>query len=74
MRFAIASLADSGQSTSDELPVDRSLLDLVAPLGEPTVVRYPFSHIAEPATFTLNCRARLNADTGALTIPEPAVA
>ena len=47
--------------------------DLVAPLGIPTVTGFPFGHIPNSLTIPLGCMAELNADSGTLSILEPAV-
>lgn len=42
------------------------------PLGKPTILGYPFGHVAQPLTLPLGVLARLDADARTLTILEPA--
>ncbi len=45
---------------------------LIAPLGKPTIVGFPFGHETDPLTLPLGVRASLNADARTLTLLEPA--
>jgi muramoyltetrapeptide carboxypeptidase len=48
--------------------------DIIAPLGIPAIVGFPFGHERNPLTIPLGVRARLDADAATLEILEPAVA
>jgi muramoyltetrapeptide carboxypeptidase len=47
--------------------------DLIAPLGKPAIYAFPFGHEPDPITFPLGCMAELDADSGTVTVLEPAV-
>lgn len=55
------------------IALDALWQDLIAPLGKPTIVGFPFGHVPNPLTLPLGCLAELDADAGALTLLEPAV-
>lgn len=46
--------------------------DLLAPLGKPTIIGFPFGHEPNPLTLPLGVSARLDADARTLTLLEPA--
>jgi muramoyltetrapeptide carboxypeptidase len=47
--------------------------DILEPFGKPTVIGFPFGHVAENYALPLGCRARLDAGAGSLTIVEAPV-
>jgi len=63
---------DKQEKETPAIPLDTVWQDLIAPLGRPTIVGFPFGHQPNPLTLPLGCLAELDADAGALTILEPA--
>ena len=55
------------------ITLDRLWRDLIAPLGKPAMVGFPFGHEPNPLTLPLGTLAKLDADAGTLTLLEPAV-
>jgi muramoyltetrapeptide carboxypeptidase len=49
------------------------LRELLAPLGRPTLVGYPFGHVPGPITLPLGTGVELDADEGVLRVLDPAV-
>lgn len=47
--------------------------DHILPLGKPAIAGFPFGHEPNPLTLPLGCLAELDADSGTLSILEPAV-
>jgi muramoyltetrapeptide carboxypeptidase len=47
--------------------------DVLAPLGVPTIINFPFGHEPNPLTLPLGVHARLDADARTLTLLEPAL-
>jgi muramoyltetrapeptide carboxypeptidase len=55
------------------LPFETVLRQLLAPLGRPTLVGYPFGHVPHPITMPLGTRVALDAEQRLVTVLEPAV-
>ncbi len=64
----------SGADDSRTLPLSQIWADAVVPFGKPAVLGFPFGHVTPNYALPLGVRARLDADTGMLTLLEPAVA
>lgn len=58
---------------SETLTIEEIWQDIIAPLGKPTIVGFPFGHVVNPLTVPLGVYARLDATAGTLTLLEPAV-
>jgi muramoyltetrapeptide carboxypeptidase len=61
------------EEQSAYLPFETVLRHHLAPLGRPTLVGYPFGHVAHPITMPLGTRVELDADERMLRVLEPAV-
>jgi len=57
-----------------EITPDDLWQELLAPLGRPAIVGFPFGHEPDPFTLPLGCLARLDAGRAVLEVLEPAVA
>jgi muramoyltetrapeptide carboxypeptidase len=64
---------DKGSDGPHAITIDDVWKDLIAPLGKPAIVNFPFGHEPDPLTIPLGCMAELNADDGTLTVVEAAV-
>jgi muramoyltetrapeptide carboxypeptidase len=64
---------DKEEKGTPAINLDDVWQDLIAPLGKPAIVGFPFGHEPNPLTIPLGCLAELDADNGLLTILEPAV-
>jgi len=63
----------TGADDTHTLPVRQIWADAVLPFGKPAVLGFPFGHVTPNYALPLGVRARLDADTGTLTLLEPAV-
>lgn len=63
----------TGADNSQTLPMRQIWTELLQPYGKPAVLGFPFGHVTNNYALPLGVRARLNADTGTLTLLEPAV-
>lgn len=63
----------TGADDTRTLPLRQLWADAVAPHGKPAVLGFPFGHVTPNYALPLGVRARLDADTGTLTLLEPAV-
>lgn len=57
-----------------EWPWRRIVEDRLAGLDVPTIINYPFGHMKNMLSFPLGVKARLDADAGRLSLPEPTCA
>lgn len=64
---------DKGLERAPEIDIDRVWMDILAPLGKPAIVGFPFGHEPSPLTLPLGCLARLDADAGTVEVLEAAV-
>ncbi len=63
----------TGADDTRTLPLRQIWADAVLPFGKPAVLGFPFGHVTPNCALPLGVRARLDADTGTLTLLEPAV-
>lgn len=63
----------TGADDTRTLPLRQIWADAVAPFGKPAVLGFPFGHVTPNYALPLGVPARLDADTGTLTLLEPAV-
>ena len=63
----------SDEERSAYLSFETVLQHHLAPLGRPTLVGYPFGHVAHLVTMPLGTRVELDADARMLRVLEPAV-
>lgn len=69
--FVIGAVTDCDETGA--LPMHRIWTDILAPLGKPIVLGFPFGHVPENYALPLGVRARLDADSRSLTLLEAAV-
>ena len=69
--FIVGEATDTDDSQT--LSMRQIWTDILEPFGKPTVLGFPFGHVAENYALPLGCRARLDANAGTLTILEAAV-
>ena len=69
--FVVGEVTDADET--DALPMRQLWADILGPFGKPTVLGFPFGHVPHNYALPLGVRARLNADTGSLTLLEAAV-
>ena len=63
----------TGADETGTLPMRQIWADLLAPYGKPAVLGFPFGHVTPNYALPLGVRARLDADTGTLTLLDAAV-
>ncbi|BDI31012.1 peptidase U61 [Capsulimonas corticalis] len=69
--FIVGEATDTDDTQT--LPMRRIWADILEPYGKPTVLGFPFGHVAQNYALPLGCRARLDAGARSLTILESAV-
>jgi len=69
--FVIGEATDADDART--LPMRQLWAEALEPYGKPAVLGFPFGHVAQNYALPLGIQARLNADTGILTLLEAAV-